>query len=120
MVRLLDTYQAEFNLPHFDKAMDFGWFYFLTKPIFFALDFIYGLVGNFGLAIMMLTVIVKALFFPLANKSYRSMSKMKLLAPKMTKLRERFDDDKAKLQPGDDGALQAREGQSGVRAACRS
>ncbi len=99
VVNLLLRYETELQLPHFDKAVDFGIFYYITKPMFFALDYIYGLVGNFGVAIIVFTVIVKGLFFPLADYSYRSMSKMKLLAPKMAELRERYKDDPAKLQP---------------------
>ncbi len=95
-VALLDKYEA-MGVPRFDRAIDFGWFYFLTKPIFLTLDFFYKLLGNFGLAIMLLTVLIKLIFFPLANKSYRAMSKMKLLQPEIAKLRERYPDDKAKL-----------------------
>jgi YidC/Oxa1 family membrane protein insertase len=98
IVRLLDHYQVEDHIPNFDKAVDFGWFYFLTKPIFYCLDWLNGLFGNFGVAILVFTVFVKALFFPLANYSYRSMSKMKLLAPKMQALRERFKDEPQRMQ----------------------
>jgi len=96
-VNLLDAYAAS-GIPHFDLAIDFGWFYFLTKPIFKTLQFFYELLGNFGLAILLLTLIIKLLFFPLSNKSYAAMSKMKLLQPEMQKIRERFPDDKARQQ----------------------
>lgn len=84
-------------VPKFDFAVDWGWFRFLTKPIFWVLDWLFAAVGNFGIAILILTVIVKALFFPLANKSYTAMSKMKRLTPQMQALRERLGDDKVKL-----------------------
>src|SRR5713226_7207701 len=96
-VSLLDRYEAS-GIPLFDHAIDFGWFYFLTKPIFLTLQFFDKLLGNFGLAILLLTLCVKLLFFPLANKSYNAMSKMKLLQPEIQKLRERFPDDKARQQ----------------------
>jgi YidC/Oxa1 family membrane protein insertase len=98
IVRLLDRYEAQYHIPNFDKAVDFGWFYVITKPIFYCLDWLNGILGNFGLAIIAFTTCVKLLFFPLANYSYRSMSKMKLLGPKMTALRERLKDDPSKMQ----------------------
>jgi len=97
-VRLLARYEEADGISHFSYAIDWGWFWFLTKPIFTALDWLNGQLGNFGLAILVFTIGVKLLFFPLANKSYKSMSKMKLLAPKMQVLREQFKDDQPKLQ----------------------
>lgn len=96
-VPVIDRYEQELGITNFDLAIDFGWFYFLTKPFFYAINWIYGVVGNFGVAILIFTVVVKALFFPLANKSYKSMSAMKKLQPQMTKLRERYGDDRQKL-----------------------
>ena len=97
-VHLLASYQTSLPAPNFDYAVDWGWFFFITKPFFYAIDWLNGLLGNFGLAIMVFTLGLKLLFFPLANKSYRSMSKMKLLAPKMTALKEQFKDEPQKLQ----------------------
>jgi YidC/Oxa1 family membrane protein insertase len=83
-------YNKELGLNHFDLLIDWGWFYFITKPMFLAMDFFFRLFGNFGLAILMVTVLVKIIFFPLANKSYASMAKMKAVQPQMMALRERF------------------------------
>jgi YidC/Oxa1 family membrane protein insertase len=94
---LLDGYGAQYGISRFDLAIDFGWFYFLTKPIFYALIWLHKHVGNFGVAILLLTVVIKLVFFPLANKSYVAMSKMKKLQPEMMKLRERYLNDKPRL-----------------------
>jgi len=91
-------YNQALQLNHFDLLIDWGWFYFITKPMFLALDFFFHLVGNFGIAILIVTVLVKLLFFPLANKSYASMAKMKAVQPELTMIRERFADDKMKQQ----------------------
>jgi YidC/Oxa1 family membrane protein insertase len=91
-------YNAALGLNHFDLLIDWGWFYFITKPMFLALDYFFHLVGNFGIAILIVTVIVKILFFPLANKSYASMAKMKAVQPQMAMIKERYGDDKVKQQ----------------------
>jgi YidC/Oxa1 family membrane protein insertase len=97
-------YNQELRLNHFDLLIDWGWFYFITKPMFLAIDYFshlasnFGLVGSFGIAILIVTVIVKILFFPLANKSYASMAKMKAVQPQMAMIKERYADDKAKQQ----------------------
>jgi YidC/Oxa1 family membrane protein insertase len=96
-VRLLDGYEEDLGVARFDLAIDFGWFYFLTKPIFYALLWINNHVLNLGVAILLLTIGIKLAFFPLANKSYTSMSKMKKLQPKMTQIRERYGDDKMRM-----------------------
>jgi YidC/Oxa1 family membrane protein insertase len=91
-------YNKQLGLNHFDLLIDWGHFYFITKPMFLALDFFYHLVGNFGIAILLVTVLVKLLFFPLANKSYASMAKMKSVQPQLAALKERYPDDKMKQQ----------------------
>ncbi|MBT5811232.1 MAG: membrane protein insertase YidC, partial [Rhodospirillaceae bacterium] len=96
-VTMLDKYEAERGVARFDLAVDFGWFYWLTKPIFYMIIWLNERLGNFGLAILALTVMIKLLFFPLANKSYVSMSRMKKLQPKMVELRERCGDDRQKM-----------------------
>jgi YidC/Oxa1 family membrane protein insertase len=94
----LGGYNKQLGLNHFDLLIDWGWFYFITKPMFLALDYFYHLVGNFGVAILLVTVLVKLLFFPLANKSYASMAKMKAVQPQLAALKERYPDDKVKQQ----------------------
>jgi YidC/Oxa1 family membrane protein insertase len=97
-VDVLEQVQGVTNAKNFDLLIDWGWFYFITKPMFVAIDFLFGLVGNFGVAILLITVLVKLVFFPLANKSYASMSKMKMLQPKMEEIKEKFGNDKQAQQ----------------------
>ena len=96
-VALLDKYSQELKIANFDLAIDFGWFYFLTKPFFYAVSWLNGLLGNFGLAIIAFTILVRLVLFPLANKSYKSMARMRDLAPKVKKMREDIGDDKTRL-----------------------
>ena len=96
-VDLIDSYNAD-GIMKFDLLIDWGWFYFLTKPMFQLLAFFYGLIGNYGLAILIVTVVIKIVFFPLANKSYVTMAKMKKLQPEMTRIRETMADDKQQQQ----------------------
>ncbi|MGD0026061.1 MAG: membrane protein insertase YidC [Xanthobacteraceae bacterium] len=91
-------YNQALQLNHFDLLIDWGWFYFITKPMFLAIDYFFQVVGNFGIAILIVTVLVKLLFFPLANKSYASMAKMKAVQPQMAMIKERYADDKMKQQ----------------------
>ncbi len=97
-VATVDAYHSALGIKNFDLLIDWGWFYFITKPLFKVLDFFYHLFGNFGVAILLVTVILKMLFFPLANKSYASMAKMKAVQPEMASIRERYADDKMKQQ----------------------
>ncbi len=97
-VAVISAYQNDLHIDRFDRLIDWGWFYFLTKPMFHLIDWLYKLVGNFGVAILLVTVLVKAVFFPLANKSYESMSRMKKVQPELVALRERFPDDRMKQQ----------------------
>lgn len=97
-IKLLDTYTDKLHISKLDLAVDFGWYYFLTKPFFYILDFLYHLIGNMGWAILLFAALLRLAMFPIANKSYESMSKMKKVQPKLKELQERYKDDKAKLQ----------------------
>ncbi|MBV8393733.1 MAG: membrane protein insertase YidC [Alphaproteobacteria bacterium] len=97
IVRVIDQYREKYGIDRFDLTIDWGWFWFFTKPLFWLIEWLYAQIGNFGLAIMVVTVIVKALFFPLANKSYAAMSKMKRLQPEMEKLKQRYGEDKQRM-----------------------
>ncbi|MEZ5839738.1 MAG: membrane protein insertase YidC [Hyphomicrobiales bacterium] len=97
-VAAVDGYETQYKFENFDLLIDWGWFYFFTKPLFYIIDWLFKMFGNFGVAILLVTVLVKAIFFPLANKSYVSMSRMKKVQPLMKELQDRFKDDKMRQQ----------------------
>lgn len=96
-VKLLDYYSNKYNIKLFDRAIDFGWFYVITKPLFYTLSFFYQYCGNFGVSILIVTVLVKLAMFTLANRSYRSMKRMKEIQPQLERIKEIYGDDKARL-----------------------
>ena len=96
-VPLIDDYIDKLQINKLDLSVDFGWFYFLTKPLFYALHFLSGLFGNFGIGIIILTICIRIVLFPLANKSFKSMNAMRILTPEIQRLRERYKDDRAKM-----------------------
>ena len=97
-VSIIDGYSENLEIDKFDLVIDWGWFYFLVKPLFFVVDYFFKISGNFGIAIILITICIRLAFFPLANYSFRSMAKMKVLQPEMTRLKELHKDDKMKLQ----------------------
>ena len=97
-VAVIDDYAEELGIEKFDLTIDWGWFYFFTKPLFFVIDYFFKLTGNFGVAIVIITALVRLIFFPLANYSFKSMAKMKILQPEMLRLKELHKNDKPKLQ----------------------
>lgn len=97
-VRLLDHYQDDLGINNFDKAIDWGWFRIVEKPIFYYLDWLFRLVGNFGVAIIILTLTIRGLMFPIAQKQFASMAKMRAMQPKMKAIQERYKDDKPRQQ----------------------
>ena len=97
-VETIDGYAENQNINKFDLVIDWGWFYFFTKPLFFVIDYLFKISGNFGTAIVLLTIAIRLIFFPLANFSFRSMAKMKAVQPEMMRLKELHKDDKVKLQ----------------------
>ena len=97
-VKIIDGYAETENINKFDLTIDWGWFYFFTKPLFFIMNYLFELTKNFGIAIVLVTAAVRLLFFPLANYSFRSMAKMKILQPELLRLKELHKEDKVKLQ----------------------
>ncbi|MBE6448607.1 MAG: membrane protein insertase YidC [Alphaproteobacteria bacterium] len=97
-IKLLDSYAKNLDIDKFDLAVDFGWYYFLTKPFFYILDFLYHMIGNMGWAILLFAALLRLAMFPVANKSFESMSKMKKVQPKIQELQDKFKNDKNKLQ----------------------
>ncbi len=97
-VPVIDRYETSYSIPRFDRLIDWGWFYFITKPMFKLMDFFFRFFGNFGVAILCTTIVVKALFFPLASRQYASMANMKRMQPKMEELKAKFGDDRMGLQ----------------------
>ncbi len=97
-VETIDGYAADQNINKFDLVIDWGWFYFFTKPLFFVIDYLFKISGNFGTAIVLLTIAIRLIFFPLANFSFKSMAKMKAVQPEMMRLKELHKDDKVKFQ----------------------
>ncbi len=98
VVQTIERYAEDYKIAQFDLMVDWGYLYFITKPLFWLLDYLYRLIGNFGISILITTVLIKIVFFPLANKSYASMAKMKVLQPELMKIRDRFADDKPRQQ----------------------
>ena len=97
-VSIVDGYAENLGFHKFDLAIDWGWFHFFTKPLFFVIDYLFKLTGNFGIAIILLTAAVRLIFFPLANYSFASMAKMKALQPEMQRIKDLYKDDKQKIQ----------------------
>ena len=96
-VDIIDNYALNKDLPNFDLLIDWGWFYFISKPLFYILDFLFSFTGNFGVAILLLTVLIKLVFFPIVNRSYVQMAKMRKVQPEIAKMKELYGDDRQKM-----------------------